>query len=115
VAARKLTAAAVKRAFLAVPGMAEGKAWHHDVFRHNGKIIGRVLEDGQSVMIKLSFETREHLVRADPKTFYITDHYKNFPAVLARLERLSTADLKALLARAIEQASTKRKRTSPRP
>jgi hypothetical protein len=41
-------------------------------------------------------------VRADPKTFFITDHYRNYPSVLARLDRLSADDLRKLLARAIE-------------
>jgi hypothetical protein len=39
----------------------------------------------------------------DPKgAFFVTDHYVGHPMVLARLERLSAADLKKLLLRAIE-------------
>jgi hypothetical protein len=40
-------------------------------------------------------------MRADPKTFFITDHYRNYPSVLARLDRLSADDLAKLLAQAI--------------
>jgi hypothetical protein len=35
-------------------------------------------------------------------TFFITDHYIGYPMVLAHLDRLSAADLKKLLLRAME-------------
>jgi hypothetical protein len=111
---RKLTPAAIRRLVLATPGVVEGTAYGRPVFRHGDKLIGSIRPDGQSMMFKLSLETREHLMRADPRTFFITDHYRNFPSVLARIERLSAADIKALLARAIEQAGSKRRRSSSR-
>jgi hypothetical protein len=65
--------------------------------------LARLHQDGQSLMLKVGFEAREHLMRADPKTFFITEHYRNYPSVLARLERLSADDLRKLLVRAIER------------
>ena len=53
-------------------------------------------------MLKVGNETRDHLLQADPETFFVTDHYRGYPIVLARLDRLSAADLKKLLQRAIE-------------
>ena len=53
-------------------------------------------------------------MRADPRTFFITDHYRNYPGVLARLDRVSAADVRNLLARAIEHEGSKRKRVSSR-
>jgi hypothetical protein len=58
-------------------------------------------------MFKLGFEAREHLIDADPRTFFITEHYRNYPSVLARLDRLTVEDLAKLLRRAIENASAK--------
>ena len=54
-------------------------------------------------------EARDHLMQADPCTFFITDHYRNYPSVLARLDRLTATDLGKLLGRAIEHATTKRR------
>lgn len=67
-------------------------------WRHKGKLLARLHQDGQSLMLNVGFEAREHLVRADPETFFITEHYRNYPSVLARLDRLSAADLRKLLA-----------------
>ena len=65
---------------------------------------GRFDEERTKIHISMSLtqiEARELLVRADPETFFVTEHYRNYPSVLARLDRLSAADLRKLLARAV--------------
>ena len=47
----------------------------------------------------------DHLLQADPGTFFVTDHYVGYPMVLARLDRLTAADLDKLLRRAITGAT----------
>ena len=62
------------------------------------------------------FIDRELLLQADPEVFFITEHYRTYPSVLAHLDRLSARDLSGLLARAIENATAKRPRkVSSRP
>ena len=114
--ARKLALSAIRRVALALPGVAEGTSYGTPAFRFKGKLIARLHQDGSSIMFKLGFEAREHLMRADPRTFFITEHYRNYPSVLARLDRLSAADLRGLLTRAIETAAARRPRkVSSRP
>ena len=48
-------------------------------------------------MLKVGFDAREHLVRADPETFFVTEHYRNYPSVLARLDRLVEGDEDVLI------------------
>src|SRR4029077_14214265 len=72
---------------------------------YKGRLLARLHQDGQSLMLKVGFDAREHLVRADPETFFVTEHYRNYPSVLARLDRLSAADLRKLLARAVGRGS----------
>ena len=36
-------------------------------------------------------------MKADPKAFYITDHYLNYPAMLVRLSAVRRQDLRKLL------------------
>ena len=36
-------------------------------------------------------------MKADPKTFYITDHYMNYPWILVRLATVELDDLRDLL------------------
>jgi hypothetical protein len=54
-------------------------------------------------VLKVGDQTRDHLLQADPQTFFVTDHYLGYPMVLARLDRLSAADLKKLLIRAMDK------------
>src|SRR5436190_15597177 len=102
-ASRKLTLATIRRVASALPGVQEGTSYGTPAWRHKGRLLARLHQDGESLMLKVGFEAREHLVRADPRTFFITEHYRNYPSVLARLERLSADDLHRLLARAIER------------
>jgi hypothetical protein len=114
--ARKLALPTIRRVALALPGVEEGTSYGTPAFRFKGKLIARLHQDGSSIMFKLGFEAREHLMRADPETFFITEHYRNYPSVLAHLDRLSARDLSALLERAIENATAKRPRkVSSRP
>jgi hypothetical protein len=43
---------------------------------------------------------RDLLLSADPAKFFTEPHYEGFPAVLVRLEAVSVADLKVLIAEA---------------
>jgi len=51
-----------------------------------------------SIVIQVGFDKRAELIAADPKTYYLTDHYVNYPVVLARMSRLDLEGLRNLLA-----------------
>jgi hypothetical protein len=99
---RKLSLAAIRLAVRVLPGVEEGTSYGTAAWRWKGKLLARLHQDGQSIVLKVGNATRDHLLQADPQTFFITDHYLGYPMVLARLDRLSAADLKKLLLRAIE-------------
>jgi hypothetical protein len=61
------------------------------------KIFARFLEDGDSVVLKIDPNRREILMRADPQTYFITEHYRNYPMMIVRLSKVATADLRELL------------------
>jgi hypothetical protein len=52
------------------------------------------------VAIRCELPRKELLIEAAPDTFFDDDHYRGFPAVLARLATLDEAELTALLASA---------------
>lgn len=54
-----------------------------------------------------SLEERGHLIAADPATFFVTDHFKTYNGVLARLGALDAKTFRALLERR-RDAVTKR-------
>lgn len=107
-AARKLSLTAIRRTVSALPGVEEGTSYGTPAWRHKGKMLARLHQDGESIVLKVGDETRDHLLQADPETFFVTDHYIGYPMVLAHLDRLSVADLKKPLLRAIEASVVKR-------
>jgi hypothetical protein len=100
-AQRKLSLPAIRRAVIALPGIAEGTSYGTPAWRHKGRLLARLHQDGKSIVLKVGNQTRDHLLQADPKTFFITDHYRGYPYVLAHLDRLNADDLRKLIERAI--------------
>ena len=56
-------------------------------------------EEDSIVWIVDSIDERDHLLEIDPKTYFITSHYKDYPSVLVRAERIDAAMLKKMLER----------------
>ena len=98
---RKLSLSAIRLAVRALPGVEEGTSYGTPAWRHRGRFLARLHQDGESIVLKVGNETRDHLLQADPQTFFVTDHYVGYPTVLARLDRLSAGDLKKLMVRAM--------------
>lgn len=66
-----------------------------------GKSFVRLKEDGKSVVFLLeSVDEQEFLIEARPELYFITDHYRGYPAVLARLDALTPAECRLRLERA---------------
>jgi hypothetical protein len=87
----------VREVALALPGVAEGTSYGTPAFRVCGKYLLRLKEDGESLAVKIGFDERDMLMAADPKTFYITDHYRGYPAVLVRLSSIDRDRLREVL------------------
>ena len=78
------------------------------------KFLTRVHTKEEAVVLNIgSMEMRDVMLEAEPKLFYITDHYRAWPTVLARLGALDKKALKELLgarlARVQEKAAKKRR------
>jgi hypothetical protein len=56
-------------------------------------------EDNAIVLIVDSIDERDMLIEADPATFFITDHYRSYPSVLAYASKLYTRTLRGMLER----------------
>jgi hypothetical protein len=56
-------------------------------------------EEDSIVWLVDSMDERDHLLEIDPKTYFITPHYKDYPSVLVRAERIDAAMLKKMLER----------------
>src|SRR5262249_40920491 len=100
-AARKLSLSAIQAVSKRLPGLEEGTSCGTPAWRHRGRLLARLHQDGEAIVLNVGVEARDHLMQADPETFSITDHYRGGTMMLARLDRLSARDLEKILARAM--------------
>jgi hypothetical protein len=76
----------VRAIALSFPGTEEATSYGSPSFRVRGKFLTRLRREDQSlVFVDVSFDEREFLMEAEPETFHITPHYKDYPSVLARI------------------------------
>jgi hypothetical protein len=73
-----------------------------------GRFFFRLREDGATLAVRIDFDTREALMQARPETFFITDHYRGYPAMIVRLATVGRAELKALLKQSWRQIAPKK-------
>ena len=116
--ATMLTRAEARKIALSFGGASEGPYFGKPAVFVAEKFLTRVHHKEEAVVLAIgSMEMRDIMLEAEPKLFYITDHYKNFPYLLARLSTLDKTTLRDLLgARLLQiEAKTKKKRAAPKP
>jgi hypothetical protein len=98
----------VKRIALALPGVEERTSYGTPACFVGKALLVRLKENGTDVVLRMSLEEKAFLIEADPDTFYETDHYKGWPAVLARLDKLDEDTVQTLLLRQWRVAAPKK-------
>jgi hypothetical protein len=90
----------VEQIVLSFPEAETGLSYGKPCWKAFGKYFTGVGRDGESVVLGcVPIEERSMLMEIDPATFHITDHYKNFPYVLARMDSIEPAQLRSFLTR----------------
>ena len=85
---------------LSFPLATEGMSYGRPSFLVNKKFFTRLRrEDDSLVLLEVSFDEREMLIEAEPQTFHFTAHYKDYPAVLARMASLHPGSFHGFLER----------------
>ena len=85
---------------LSFPGVEEGTSYGRPSFLVNKKFLTRLrAEDDSMVLLEVSFDEREMLIEVEPQTFHFTAHYKDYPAVLARIATLHPGSFRNFLER----------------
>jgi hypothetical protein len=96
---------------LAIPGTEEVLWFKKPAVFIHGQFLTKVHDKEDAMTLRVSsMEMRDMMLEAEPRLFYITDHYRNFPFVLARLKTLTPKALKEMLVgRAAQLAQTAEK------
>ncbi|HSE45436.1 MAG TPA: MmcQ/YjbR family DNA-binding protein [Gemmatimonadales bacterium] len=90
--------APVRRAATGLPEVEESTSYGTPALKVRGKFLTRLKEDGETIVLRVDFESRDAMMRVQPDVFYITDHYRDYPTVLVRLKAVNRAQLRELLA-----------------
>jgi len=81
----------------ALPGVVESTSYGTPALKVDGKLLVRLKEDGETLVLRMDFVNRDLLLRAEPDLFFLTDHYLNYPSILLRLTRVTSKRLAELL------------------
>lgn len=95
----------IKKILATLPGTAEGVCYGTPGFYVKKKLLARLKEDGETLAIYT--EDRNVWIKAQPDVFYFTEHYRNYPMMLVRLNKVKPKDLKQLLVEAWKMKATK--------
>jgi hypothetical protein len=109
-----LTRSEARKIALSFEGATEGPYFGKPAIFVAEKFLTRVHTKEDAMVLAIgSMEMRDVMLEAEPGLFYITDHYKNFPYLLARLSRLNKTTLKDLLAARVLRIEAKTKKKRP--
>jgi len=94
---RAITWHTVRDIALALPGSEESTSYGTAAFKVRGKLFVRLHQSGHSIVVRIDMDERAMRMKADPKAFYITDHYLPYPWMLVRLSAVRRDDLADLI------------------
>ena len=104
----------VRRVGLALPNAEEGTVYGSPALKVGGKMFACIAihpsAEPNSLAVRMEFDQRDELIAADPKTYYLTDHYVDYPCVLVRLARVHPDALPDLLRMGWQYVSSRNKR-----
>jgi hypothetical protein len=90
-------------------GVEDGTSYGTPALKVRGKLMARVWEDGETLVVKSTFIDRDLLIGDAPETYFFTEHYRNYEWVLVRLSVIRPAELRERLEEAWRRVTTTRR------
>jgi hypothetical protein len=102
---------------LTLPGAEPSRSYGAPCVRVRGKAFLYPGREAGSFAVACPVEEKEFLIETDPDTFWETDHYRGWPAVLVRFGRPDRERIENLIRRAWWDRLTKKQQRDfgPRP
>jgi hypothetical protein len=89
------------RIALKLPGTEESTSYGTPAVKVKGKLLSRWRTEAEGALaLRCDFVDRQILLQADPATFFLTDHYRDYPFILVKLERIHEAAFADVVLRA---------------
>ena len=108
-----MTFRTVRAIGLKLPGAEVGTTYGTPALKVGGKMFACIASHKSSepntLAVRMDFAQRDALIADDPETYYLKEHYVNYPVVLVRLSRVTPAAMEDLLAGAWRLVSASRR------
>ena len=101
-----------------LPDVEVTTTWGHPTLKVRGKMFAcrasHKSAEPNTLVVMMDFAARDALLEDDPDTYYLKDHYVNYPCVLVRMSRVRADALRDLITGAHRFVSTRavKKRTA---
>jgi hypothetical protein len=112
----KVTFETVRQIGLALPNVEETTMYGSPALKLRGNLLTCIAinksAEPNSLGIAVDFDQRAALLEEEPDTYYVTDHYVNYPFVLVRMSQIDPNILRDLLGMAwLNSKASKGRRT----
>jgi hypothetical protein len=84
---------------LGLPMVEDAVSWGQPNLKAHGKMWVWWSPQEDAPVFKTTFEEREFLIEVDPDTFFFTNHYKSWPLILVRPDKVDLDWVRANLIR----------------
>ena len=96
-----------RRLLLGLENVVEGRSYGMPSFLLNGRFLARFRDDDTVLVLQIaSIDDRDVLMQLEPRAFFFTDHYRNYPAVLIRLAEVPRPLFRDVVTEAWRHVST---------
>jgi len=103
----------VRNFALTWPEVEDGTSYGTPALKVRKKLLARLKEDGDSLVVPdVPIDERAMLVESQPRIFYFTDHYTDYPIVLIRLSKAKRTIVEPFLRRRWRGLASKAARTA---
>ncbi len=83
-----------------LPGVEDATSYGTPALKVRGKLLARLHQSGECLVLRTDLLDREILLQSDPRVFFITDHYRDYPWILVRFASVDPKALPELIERA---------------
>jgi hypothetical protein len=99
----------VRTIALTLPGIEDSVTFGSPSLKVNGKYLAQMWQDGASLILSMEIIERDFWLNAEPDIFFITDHFRDWPGVLIRLDQIDDDLLRDLIEKAWRRRAPKKR------
>jgi hypothetical protein len=101
-----------------LPDVEVTTSWGQPTLKVRGKMFvcmaANKAAEPNTLVVMMDFADRDALLEDDPDTYYLKEHYVNYPCVLVRLSRVHSDALHDLVTGAYRYVSAKARKKKPK-